>query len=295
MNYRALNWFKQKFPQNYILRKPFIGIIIVAVFCYLFTILYKPRHTNSSDPFSYEVTMAIYLLALMPPLYITIRALKLLPIFKNKESWTLLKELGFPLILFLILGVWNYFFGFIMENTEGRWNIYTFLDSVRSTLITGTLPYFLFTIQNSRYLLSANACDPNENNSINEKCELIHINSKLKKGDISFDPTSFLYAESNGNYVIFYFLKNDKIEKQMVRNSIGDIENQLSEMPYLMRTHRAFIVNFKKVVFKKGNSSGYRLKLVGTDAELPVSRQNITNFDKIERDLQKSQLAIPTN
>ncbi|RXQ95889.1 LytTR family transcriptional regulator [Ancylomarina salipaludis] len=295
MNYRALNWLKQKFPQNYILRKPFIGIIIVAVFCYLFTILYKPRHTNSSDPFSYEVTMAIYLFALMPPLYITIRALKLLPVFKSKEHWTLLKELGFPLILFLILGVWNYFFGFIMENTEGRWNIYTFLDSVRSTLITGTLPYFLFTIQNSRYLLSASTCDPNENNHINETSELIHINSKLKKGDIRFDPESFLYAESNGNYVIFYFLKNDKIEKEMVRNSIGDIESQLSEMPYLMRIHRAFIVNLKKVTLKKGNSSGYRLQLVGTDSELPVSRQHVANYDQEEQKLKKSQLAIPTN
>ncbi|WP_282016081.1 LytTR family DNA-binding domain-containing protein [Marinifilum flexuosum] len=295
MNYRALNWFKQKFPQNYILRKPFIGIIIVAVFCYLFTILYKPRHTNSSDPFSYEVTMAIYLLALMPPLYITIRALKLLPVFKHKESWTLLKELGFPLILFLILGVWNYFFGFIMENTEGRWNIYTFLDSVRSTLITGTLPYFLFTIQNSRYLLSANACDPNENNSINEKSELIHINSKLKKGDISFDPESFLYAESNGNYVIFHFLKNDMIQKEMLRNSIGDVEQQLSEIPYLMRIHRAFIVNVNKVSQKKGNSSGYRLSIEGVDIDLPVSRLNVANYDQMELNLKKSQIAIHPN
>ncbi|WP_165836044.1 LytTR family DNA-binding domain-containing protein [Marinifilum breve] len=268
------------------MRKPLIGTLIVAVFCYLFTILYKPRHTNSSDPFSYELTMAIYLLALMPPLYFTIRMLKLLPNFKYKSNWSFFKEIAFAFILFLILGVWNYFFGFVMENTEGRWNIYTFLDSVRSTLILGTLPYLLFTIQNSRYLFAGRyETKPDEDDRQKKKSESVHINSKLKKGDISFDPESFLYAESNGNYVAFYFLIGNHIEKEMVRNSIGDIEKQLSETPYLMRTHRAFIVNLKKVNQKKGNSSGYRLKLVGADAELPVSRQHVAMYDKIEQDL----------
>lgn len=296
MNFSSFNWLNQKFPQNYIIRKPLLGTLIVAVFCYLFTILYKPRNTNSSDPFSYELTMAIYLLALMPPLYFTIRMLKLLPNFKYKSNWSFFKEIEFAFILFLILGVWNYFFGFVMENTEGRWNIYTFLDSVRSTLITGTLPYFLFTIQNSRYLfLGRSEVKSVGDNNKKRKSELIQINSKLKKGNISLDPESFLYAESNGNYVAFYFLRGNHIEKEMVRNSIGDIEKQLSETPYLMRTHRAFIVNVNKVSQKKGNSSGYRLSIDGLDVDLPVSRQNVANYEQLELKLKKSQVAIHPN
>jgi hypothetical protein len=240
--------------------------------------------------------MALYLLALMLPLYFTIRILKLVPKFKSNENWTLFYEIGFALILFLILGVWNFFVGFIMENPEGRWNIYTFLDSVKSTLILGTIPYFLFTIQNSRFLFSGNTdFDISEKLSRKMNSDIIHINSKLKKGNISFDPEAFLYAESNGNYVVFYFFKDNNVEKEMVRNSIGDIEKQLSTTPFLMRTHRAFIVNLKNVIQKKGNSSGYRLKLVGTDTELPVSRQNTANYDKIEQELLNCNITTCTN
>jgi DNA-binding LytR/AlgR family response regulator len=110
--------------------------------------------------------------------------------------------------------------------------------------------------------------------------ELIHIESQLKKEDVSFYPGQLIYAESDGNYVVFYLDIDDRLQKKSVRNSITNIEGQLSSIPYLMRIHRAFIVNLRKVTVKKGNSLGYRLKLSGTDAEIPVSRQNTIAFDK---------------
>lgn len=291
MNFDSFNWLSRKYPQNYIISKPLIGTLIVVIFCYLFTILYKPKNTSSTDPFSYEVTMALYTLALMPLLYLTIRGLKLLPVFLSHAKWTLRKEIGFGVLLFLILGIWNYFVGFIMENTIGRWNVYTFLDSVKTTLSVGILPYFIFTIQNSRHLLTIDAQNDDMGSEIQESTsKQMHINSKLKKGHISFDPESFLYAESNGNYVVFYFSKEKILEKEMIRNSIEDVEKQLCNIPFLIRTHRAFIVNVKKISEKKGNSSGYRLSIAGTDVELPVSRQNVAKYDQLEQDLQKSQI-----
>jgi DNA-binding LytR/AlgR family response regulator len=50
-----------------------------------------------------------------------------------------------------------------------------------------------------------------------------------------------------------------------------------------MRTHRAFIVNVKKVSSKKGNSLGYQLKFNGVDEGIPVSRQNVRRFDELIR------------
>jgi len=290
MNSTSFNWLNKKYPQNYIIRKPLIGTFVVVIFCYLFTILYRPQHAHSSEPFSFEVTLAIYSLILTPPFYFTIRMLKLFPAFKKKENWTLLKDIEFGLILFLILGVWNYFTGYIMEPSEGRWNIYTFLDSVKTPFIMGMLPYSFFTIQNRSSLQFTIIKDEILDSQIQTpESELIHINSKLKKGDISFNPESFLYAESNSNYVIFYFLKENRVEKKMIRNSIGDVEKQLSYIPYLTRIHRAFIVNVKKVKNKKGNSSGYRIEIAGTDIDLPVSRLNVANYDLLEQDFKKTQ------
>jgi DNA-binding LytR/AlgR family response regulator len=69
-------------------------------------------------------------------------------------------------------------------------------------------------------------------------------------------------------------ISGDKVQKKVIRNSITDVEQQLAHIPYLARTHRAFIVNLKKIKSKKGNSLGYRLRLQGTEAEIPVSRNN---------------------
>ncbi|HDR51577.1 MAG TPA: LytTR family transcriptional regulator, partial [Mariniphaga anaerophila] len=51
--------------------------------------------------------------------------------------------------------------------------------------------------------------------------------------------------------------------------------------PFFVRTHRAFIINLKKIKSKKGNSLGYRLRLQGTDSEIPVSRNNTRNFSQL--------------
>jgi hypothetical protein len=281
MNPTSLAWLNVKYPQNYIIRKPLAGTLLVVVFCYLFTMLYRPGNTHSSEPFSYEVTMVLYASMLMPLLYIMIRVYKLLPMFSNKSDWTFKKEVGFGLLLFFTLGVWNYFVGFVMENPVGRWNLYTFFDSVKSTFTVGIIPYSLFTIQNSKYLFQKNKLALNgDYESEKPGRSIVHINSKLKKGHLSFDPESFLYAESDGNYVNFYFKKNDKVEREIVRNSIADVENQLANIAFLKRTHRAFIVNLKMVVNKKGNSSGYRLHLDGVEKELPVSRKYVVEIDQ---------------
>jgi DNA-binding LytR/AlgR family response regulator len=59
------------------------------------------------------------------------------------------------------------------------------------------------------------------------------------------------------------------------------VEQQLAQIPFFVRTHRAFIVNLKKIKSKKGNSLGFRLRLRGTDSEIPVSRNNTRNFSEL--------------
>jgi DNA-binding LytR/AlgR family response regulator len=106
----------------------------------------------------------------------------------------------------------------------------------------------------------------------------IRIESQLKKEELGFYPSQFIYAESESNYVIFYFLQDNIVQKEIIRNTISNVEEQLSHIPWFVRTHRAFIVNLKKVEQAKGNSLGFRIKLTGIDSEIPVSRSNTNDF-----------------
>jgi DNA-binding LytR/AlgR family response regulator len=117
--------------------------------------------------------------------------------------------------------------------------------------------------------------------SYGESEELIRIESQLKKEELNFYPNQFIYAESEGNYTSFHLKLENQIKRKIIRNSISNIEQQLSTIPYFFRTHRAFIINLKMIDSQKGNTLGYRLKLSGIDNEIPVSRQKTRDFDEI--------------
>ncbi|MBE9481770.1 MAG: LytTR family transcriptional regulator [Bacteroidetes bacterium] len=278
-------WLNRKYLQNYIIKNPYIGTLIIAIFCFGFLTIYKPLSTHEARTFSYEVTMAIYCFISAIPVIVSVKVLKSIKYFSKREDWTILKELISITLILIGMGVAIYFIAFFIEIPGQRWNISTFLDSCKYAFLIGIIPFTFFAAINYRYLLITGFQLNEENNAIGNSVikpseVIIQISSKLKKEELSFYPSQFMYALSDGNYVDFYLKQNNQIKKETIRNSISSIEQQLSEIPYFFRTHRAFIVNLKMVSKKQGNTLGYRLKLVGTDFEIPVSRQKTRIFDK---------------
>jgi membrane-bound metal-dependent hydrolase YbcI (DUF457 family) len=231
------------------------------------------------------MTMAIYFVATSVPVFFIIMILKKIRFFANPNEWTFLREIISVFIILLGMGTVLYFMGFLIELPANRWNFETFLDSCKHAFLVGIIPFGFFTITNYRYLFVTDIArdfTPDMISSPAEKQEeLLRIGSQLKKEELSFFPSQFLYAESEGNYVVFHWNENHQIQTKLIRNSISNIEQQLSVIPFFMRTHRAFIVNVKHVGSQKGNTLGYRIKLEGIDDILPVSRQNTREFDQL--------------
>ncbi|MDP4275692.1 MAG: LytTR family DNA-binding domain-containing protein [Bacteroidota bacterium] len=282
---RFYKWLYQAYPQNYILRKPYVGTLIFLAFCFGFAVLYKPLKMHESRFFNYDLTMAAYCLASSLPLIILVKIINKIRYFSKEKAWTILKELLATGIVLLGMGIFVYFIGFLFESPAQRWNLFTFFDSCKHVFLVGIIPFAFFTLINYPYLFSVQivqgigtGTDPS---TTVQAEELIQIGSQLKKEELSFYPNQFIYAESDGNYVVFYLKGDHQIRKEIIRNSISNIEQQLSAIPFFMRTHRAFIINIKEVLSKKGNSLGYHLKLSGIEAEIPVSRQNTQNFNQL--------------
>lgn len=149
----------------------------------------------------------------------------------------------------------------------------------------GIIPLMFFTATNYRHLFVKDTFKnyrPDSNTSSVQPSEkVIEINSQLKKEKLSFYPGQLIFAESDGNYVVFHLNMDNQVRKKTIRNSIGNIEQQLSEIPFYMRTHRAFIVNVMQVASQKGNALGYRLKFNGIETIVPVSRQKTRDFDQL--------------
>jgi len=278
------SWLNRTIPRNYILRKPLPGTLILLTFQFLFIVLYRPLNVHGARSHSIEFTIALYMLILFVPVYGCLYILNRFRDFTREAGWTLVRELLSILVLLLVAGVTIYLAGFLIENPTDRWNLPTFWSSLKTSSMTGFIPLFFFTLSNYRYILfpgELHLYRQEEGRTVPVKQEeALRISSQLKKEELSFFPSQLLYAESDGNYVVFHLLINGKVSKKTIRNSINEIEQQLSHVPFIMRAHRAFIVNLRKVISKKGNTLGYRLKLDETDAEIPVSRNNTKKFDQ---------------
>lgn len=288
MNKQFQAWLTKEFPQNYIIRKPIAGVLIIALFSFFFVVLYKPLNTHESMGISYTATMAIYCLIAAASVFGFIKLIKYFGIFNEKNKWTFAKEVTAILLILLGLGIVIYLAAFLLEPPANRWDLATFLDSLLHAFLIGIIPFTFFTTLAYHQWLNQKThtyqTSPEGNAEAFPEEEMIQIQSRLKKEKLSFYPSQFLYAESDSNYVNFYLTLQEQVHKKVIRNSIGDIERQLAHIPYIFRTHRAFLVNLKKIRQKKGNASGYRLKMENTEASIPVSRQKVQSFNtRIDR------------
>ena len=155
--------------------------------------------------------MAIYSLIAGISVIVYIKILEYFRWFRDIINWTLIKEL--LAVLFVLSGtsIIVYLMGFLIEVPANRWNLRTFLNSFKNVFSVGIIPFAFLTAANYQYLFSRGAKKVEDNNALtgvgSEPHEdQIHINSQLKKEELSFYPGQFLYAESDGNYVKeFYY------------------------------------------------------------------------------------------
>ena len=282
---QSSEWRNQRFPQNYIIKNPVWGALIIGLFCFGFLVLYRPLDTHEGQFLSYTATMAVYSLAAALSLLGCIHLLRSIPFFSNRKPWTFAKEVLSILLLLIGLGIVIYLMAFAIEPPADRWNLATFWDSLSNSFLLGVIPFAFFLAINYHHWLTLKIQRKQTQNlskpGSSREEEKIQIRSRLKKEKLGFYPSRLIYAESDGNYVVFHLSGEDRVEKQTIRNSISDIEQQLSVIPYLFRTHRAFIVNIRKVVHARGNVSGYRLTLEGTETQVPVSRQRSRLFQNL--------------
>ncbi len=159
---------------------------------------------------------------------------------------------------------------------------YTFFQDLETTFkytgLIALLPYSFSILiivlihvnkeKNAKKELTSNDID-----LINFKDERDQIKFSVKSKDI-------LFLESTDNYVTVYFSGENKVNKQMIRTSLKNIENaQLSSK--LIRCHRSFIVNLDNVLWMKKEGRNFVLKVKDIGSIIPVSRSYIPKLKSL--------------
>jgi hypothetical protein len=100
---------------------------------------------------------------------------------------------------------------------------------------------------------------------------MILLSGKTKEA-ITLNPQNILYIEASGNYAEIYFLEDGIVSQRTLRTTIQQLEEALKDYPFIIRCHRAFIVNIAYIEKISANRQGFLLVLKSVNKEMPVSR-----------------------
>jgi len=152
-----------------------------------------------------------------------------------------------------------------------------FLESLRIIFLSLSLWYIIgltiLTLHNlSKENRHANATQTAEaENKVPIQYDCINICDENDQLRFSLKPKDLLYFESSDNYITVYYHKNNRICKELVRNSLKNIEQDMLKYNCI-RCHRSYIINLLNVSSIKKNGRTYEISIEGTSSPIPISR-----------------------
>lgn len=254
--------------------------LLIGAFITFFLFVFQPFGINSIENYKIHtlgygaVTFVTY----------TIYHIFTYFIFKTgiikKKKVTILVNIFSVVTLILLISVMNFFYSVIFFDFL-PFSLSVFFGFLVVTFSIGIFPSVFFS-----YMAYAKELSRNQSaiNQINEKSSIantsasITFKSNVGSDEITLDSEQILAIKSQGNYIEVYFLNDKKTEKKMLRSTLKEVENILSDFQNFIKVHRSFIVNKNLIENSSGNSQGITLSFKNTDFTAPVSRNFVSNF-----------------
>lgn len=114
-----------------------------------------------------------------------------------------------------------------------------------------------------------------------ENIEKVVFTSENRKETMTFNINDIVVLRSSGNYVEIYYKSGKSVNKNLIRQTLSNLEGKLTEFPQFIRSHRCYLINTKcsgKLSLASGN---YTLNMHGVDFEIPVSRNRQSEVRKL--------------
>ncbi|MBJ6366617.1 LytR/AlgR family response regulator transcription factor [Snuella sedimenti] len=101
--------------------------------------------------------------------------------------------------------------------------------------------------------------------------KLITISEENGKVLLAIKPKHLVYVKSAGNYLELFYLKGDKLAKELIRGSVKRFEETIDD-DSIIRIHRSYLVNLQHLVSYKKTRKGYALTVQHVPDEIiPIS------------------------
>lgn len=236
----------------------FIGFWLFLFFYYVepFDMYQLPRAERTLACFGYTIVgMLSY--------FVTIPIQRLL--YKSAGKWTFVNE-GLLLISLVVIagGVAYMFFKFILLENDPYAHSFTyfFTQQVIPTVFL-LLPVMIFL----RWIFGGKT--KSELISVEPKETKIIIKGENKAEVLHLKASELVFIESANNYVKVHYLLQNELKSELFRNKISVLQK---EFPFLLKTHRSFLINPTHFLEWKRDASQTILILKPNVTEIPVSK-----------------------
>ncbi len=284
-------FLKKPYPFNSSLKRHLIIALLVGLFISITHQLLSIENISDFFVLSRSTISVVFGIITFFSVFLVLNSLpRIFLSTKNKENWTILKELTLIATLHLVIIIFNYTFLIgISKNFSFTLSLLFFLSLIVSTLLIGFIPSCIilwidYTIKlksNLKQTLIHNQrLEENLKNQyyLTDKNK-IHLSSDTINDTINFELKDLLFIKSDGNYIEIYTRNNNEIIKCIHRLSIKKIEEKINIFPSIIKTHRSYLVNIHNIETSKGNARNYQLFFKGINFSIPVSRNKFKEFN----------------
>jgi hypothetical protein len=207
------------------------------------------------------------------------------PNFFDEQKWTVGKNILWTVFIIVFIGVGNLFYSNALGFTGVSGT--SMLTFQIYTLIIALFPVTIATLLQRISLLRKNLKQAEEINAkllqpVKEVApeSFLLFTSENEKETLKLSPEQFLYAESADNYTDIVYIENSIVKRELIRSTLKRIET-INTCKFIVRTHRTYLVNLRKVKAVTGNSQGYRMIFDDLEETVPVAKRASANVKKL--------------
>ncbi|MBA2611979.1 MAG: LytTR family transcriptional regulator [Bacteroidetes bacterium] len=295
-------FLNKPFPRSEVDKRSFITNFFVGCFVALFLIVFEPFDIAQWQTDKKELKLIGFgLVSFVIPILVSSIIARIIHKKPVEDNWTIGKEIIVILIILLCIAFANMLYSRLFYIMPFTWN--GFLFAFMSVLLIGIFPVTLHVLRKHNKLLKINLEQaiivnkhlhpvvvenkssnhliaapqdegmlPNEPGTVADEVKTkISFVADNEKDKLEIFPEQILYIFSASNYSTVVFIEKNILKKEMIRSSLKRIESQIKDK-YILRCHRAFIVNLHKVNKIEGNAAGYNLYIDNAEDKVPVSR-----------------------
>jgi len=272
-----MQFFEQSYPFYFRGKILFNAALTILISAFLFGFLFRPFNVEFSEhKFAYWVICLIHAGSgsLIFAGYYLVMGL----VYKRNE-WKMLHEVSSIIAVLFLIGTGSFLWREVIYDNPNNVSWRYFGEELVNTFLIGSLIILLIQIRlnsNNKEIFNTE-----EKDNLTDIGQSLLIKTQVEADDFEIDPTRLIAARSEGNYVEFFIDANAASGRCLKRITLQSTLDQLSAYSFIIKTHRAYLVNMTYVEKTKGNSQGYKLTVKNIDFSVPVSRGHVTAFDTI--------------